>query len=80
MLRPRSVILAAAFVVLLLACGAPGTRGDPAPVLGPYAVARTGFVPLLRAQPSPADDGRAGALIFREPHRMCQLRGNRGSC
>ena len=80
MLRPRSMFLLAALVASLLACRAPGTRGNPAPLLGPYAVARTRAAPPVRDERAPVQDVRADSFIFREPRRMCELRGNRGSC
>ena len=80
MLRPRSVFLVAALVASLLACRTSGTRGDPAPLLGPCAVARSPVAPRLRDERAPLPDVRADAYIFREPRRLCELRGNRGSC
>jgi hypothetical protein len=80
MFRPRSVFLVVAMVASLLACRTPGTRGDPAPLLGPYTVARSTLAPPVRDERAPLPDVRADAYIFREPRHLCELRGNRGSC
>jgi hypothetical protein len=80
MLRSHSIVLVAAVVTSLLACGGTATRGEPSPLLGHNAVARTGVAPLLRAPPAAGQDVRAGAPVFREPRRLCELRGSRGSC
>ena len=78
--RPRSVLLVAAFVLSLLACGGPGSVGERAPALGPYVVARTNVAPPVRIQPTPIRDTRGGAVMLHDSRRMCDLRGNRGSC
>ena len=81
MMTTRSLVMLAAVVASLLACGAPGSRGEPAPVLGPYAAARTGIVPVVRPEAASLQDAHAGALMMRETtRRMCELRGGKGSC
>jgi hypothetical protein len=80
MLRPRSLLLlAVAAATLLLACTGPGATGQPTPVLGPYAAARTGVASPVRADPA-VQDTHAGAAILRDTRHMCDLHGGRGSC
>ncbi len=78
MIRPRPLLVLAAVVASLLACGAPGSRGEPTPVLGPYAAARTGIVPVVRPDPVTVQD--VHSAVLRETRRMCDLRGGKGSC
>jgi hypothetical protein len=74
------MLMVAAFVASLLACGAPGSRGEPAPVLGPYAAARTAITPVVRPDPVTAQDVRGTPSVLRETRRMCDLHGGKGSC
>lgn len=81
MIRARSLLLLAAFVVSLLACGAPASRGERTPVLGPYAAARISATAVPRADPVTTQDVRGGAVLLRETtRRMCDLHGGKGSC
>jgi hypothetical protein len=80
MSRFRSVILVAAALTSLLACGGAGTRAEPAPVLGPYALIRANSSTSVRAQGLSVEETRATAPMFREATRMCDLRKGRGAC
>jgi hypothetical protein len=81
-IRRRSWVLpvsAVAAVASVIACGAPG-GGEPRPLLGPYAMARTGVASPIRADGPSTQDARAGAAMLRETRRTCDLRGGKGSC
>jgi hypothetical protein len=74
------MLLLTAIVASLLACGAPGTRGDATPVLGPYAFARTNVAAPVRVDVTRIQNASGGAAVLRETRRMCDLRGGKGSC
>jgi len=77
--RPRSLLLLVAVVASLLACEAPALRSTPATSLDPYSDARSGVVPA-RVQAATAQPTSPGPAPLRESRRMCQLRGDKGSC